>query len=322
MSNFINTDRLELHLATLEDTLSIYEIAKDKESIEDYRTVAESKLDIRQWLASELNKMGNQWIIHKDKQPIGYISYTHKAAYKVEMGFFLNKAFHRQGIMTEALNGMVNWIYENTDIQRIEGSISENNFPACKVLEKAMFTKDATISEDRLWNGEWLDSDYYSLMKDTWMNRDALRGLGVVTLKEIDEKNLWKFLKMEVGVHQKKCVAPNSISIAQAHCSDKAWFRGIYADDLPIGFVMLYDDAEKPEYFLWRFMIQEKYQGMGYGEKALDCLVDYVKTRPNAEKLLVSYVAKKFGPGKFYEKYGFVHTGEIDGSELIMEYKL
>jgi len=61
---------------------------------------------------------------------------------------------------------------------------------------------------------------------------------------------------------------------------------------------------------------------MGYGEKALDCLVDYVKTRPNAEKLLVSYVAKKFGPGKFYEKYGFVHTGEIDGSELIMEYKL
>ena len=27
---------------------------------------------------------------------------------------------------------------------------------------------------------------------------------------------------------------------------------------------MLYDDADKPEYFLWRFMIAEPYHDMGF----------------------------------------------------------
>ena len=53
---------------------------------------------------------------------------------------------------------------------------------------------------------------------------------------------------------KKNFVANNAFSIAQAYFEPKAWFRAIYADEEPVGFVMLHDDAEQPEYFLWRFM--------------------------------------------------------------------
>jgi diamine N-acetyltransferase len=118
-------------------------------------------------------------------------------------------------------------------------------------------------------------------------------------------------------------VANNAVSIAQAHFEPHAWFRGIYADEMPVGFIMLYDDPDEPVYFLWRLLVAEEYQGLGYGRKAVDQLVAYVKTRPNATELKVSHVKELPGnPGPFYEKLGFEYTGEEDGGELVMSLRL
>jgi len=68
---------------------------------------------------------------------------------------------------------------------------------------------------------------------------------------------------------RKGFVAPNAISLAQAHFNKHAWFRAIYAGKAPVGFVMIVDDTERPAYFLWRFMIAEPYQGRGFGRQAI-----------------------------------------------------
>lgn len=140
-----------------------------------------------------------------------------------------------------------------------------------------------------------------------------------VSLQEITQETLRPFLNMKVAEAQSKMVASNAVSIAQAHFEKYAWFRGIYADETPVGFIMLYDNDDKPEYFLWRLMIGVEYQGSGYGRQAIAHLVEYVKTRPNATELLVSHVKDWPGnPGPFYEKLGFVYTGEEDHGELVM----
>lgn len=141
-------------------------------------------------------------------------------------------------------------------------------------------------------------------------------------LKEITKDNLTDVLKLKVGEGQDGFVADNSVSIAQAHYSDYAWFRAIYADDIPVGFIMLSDNPEEGDYFLWRLMVDGKYQGQGYGKKAVELLVDYVKTRPNANELLVSYGEGEAGPAKFYEKLGFVPNGEKYGDEVGASLKL
>lgn len=145
----------------------------------------------------------------------------------------------------------------------------------------------------------------------------------VVTLREITKETLRPFLNMNVAEAQKEMVAPNPVSIAQAHFEPKAWFRGIYADETPVGFIMLFDDPDEPVYFLWRLMVADGFQGMGYGRQAIALLIEYVKTRPNATELKVSHVPELPGnPGPFYQKLGFEYTGEEDDGELVMRLKL
>ena len=109
------------------------------------------------------------------------------------------------------------------------------------------------------------------------------------------------------------------MSIAQAYFDREiAWFRAIYADETPVGFLMLSDDVDKQRYFLWRLMIDARYQKLGFAKRALALLFDYVRTRPGAKEILVSYVPGDAGPQDFYKKLGFVPTGEMLGNEVVL----
>ena len=97
----------------------------------------------------------------------------------------------------------------------------------------------------------------------------------------------------------------------------EAWVRAIYAGETPVGFLMLADEPEEPEYFLWRFMIDQRYQGRGYGRRAIELLVDHVRARPGATELLVSYEQGEGGPELFYHRLGFEPTGEVIDGEMV-----
>jgi diamine N-acetyltransferase len=67
-----------------------------------------------------------------------------------------------------------------------------------------------------------------------------------VSLREVTAGTVRAICRLDVSEEQKHFVAPNAVSIAQAYFEPKAWFRAIYADDTPVGFLMLYDDPDKP----------------------------------------------------------------------------
>ncbi len=141
-----------------------------------------------------------------------------------------------------------------------------------------------------------------------------------ISLREVTDKTVVQICKLSdtLTAAQQKMVASNALSIAQAHFCKYAWFRAIYADETPVGFMMLYDDPDKPEYFLWRLMIAGPFQGKGYGQKAVEQLIAYVKTRPGARELLVSCGEGEASPESFYLGLGFVRTGEKDEDEVIL----
>ena len=140
-----------------------------------------------------------------------------------------------------------------------------------------------------------------------------------VTLREVTKENLWDIFALEVAPEQSSYVATNEMSIAQAYFDREiAWFRAIYADETPVGFLMLSDKAEEQRYFLWRLMVDARYQKLGFAKRALELLFEYVRTRPGAKEILVSYVPGDAGPQGFYEKLGFVPTGEMLGKEVVM----
>ena len=139
-----------------------------------------------------------------------------------------------------------------------------------------------------------------------------------VTLRPVTAENLSAVMRLQLGPGQEKFVAPNSVSMAQAAFSRYAWPRAIYADDTPVGFVMLSDCTDLPEYFLWRLMIDHRYQRMGFARRAVEQLIDYVCGRPGAQELLVSYVPGEGSPLPFYLNLGFVERGdEIEGERVM-----
>ena len=143
-----------------------------------------------------------------------------------------------------------------------------------------------------------------------------------ITLREVTEETVRTICNLNVHEKQNKFVANNAVSIAQAYFSKNAWFRAIYGEDIPIGFLMLYDDPEKPEYYLWRFMIDKKYQKMGFGKAAMYLLIEHVKKRPNAHELFTSVVQEPGGPQGFYEKIGFKLNGKYEEGEAVMVMRL
>lgn len=135
-------------------------------------------------------------------------------------------------------------------------------------------------------------------------------------------------LSQTLTAEQKKCVATNERSLAQAYVNiDVAWPRAIVLGDEPIGFVMLsYDDEDIPEkdlpaLYLWRFMIAKDYQSKGYGKEAMDLLI--AKAREEGFKTFYTSCDMKGPmPYQFYIKYGFIDTGEKDDDEEVLKFVL
>jgi diamine N-acetyltransferase len=135
-------------------------------------------------------------------------------------------------------------------------------------------------------------------------------------------RRLGKVLRLSVADRQQRFVADNGSSLAQAHHEPRAWYRAICADDTPVGFAMLEIDSEKPEYYLWRFMLDARYQGLGFGRRALELLIAHVRQLPGAREFLTSVVQAEGGPQPFYESLGFVATGEYEDGEAMLSLKL
>ncbi|MCP8466100.1 GNAT family N-acetyltransferase [Pseudomonas sp. ZM23] len=143
----------------------------------------------------------------------------------------------------------------------------------------------------------------------------TFRRISALTVCEVCE------LSETLSHAQRGMVADNGTSIAEAHFSENAWFRAIYADEALVGFIMLHigadwdDGIDCPGHYLWRFMIAGPYQGMGFGKQAIEQLVHDLKGQGVSE-LYTSYGLGDGSPQRFYNRLGFVLTGDHYGDEV------
>ena len=151
-------------------------------------------------------------------------------------------------------------------------------------------------------------------------------------LLPINLKNVWEITNLKVQESQKDFVASNGISIIEAYATLQSGYVAlsfaIYEDGTAIGFVMIgygtIGGEDEPaisidNYCIWRFMIDEKYQGKGLGRKAMEYVMEYIKTFPcgEAKYCWLSYEPENLHAKSLYQKFGFNETGEKDGDEII-----
>ena len=159
----------------------------------------------------------------------------------------------------------------------------------------------------------------------------------MVELKKLTSENLDDILALQVAENQKGFISPNSRSIMDAHLAitnnEIAITFGIYSNNKVIGFIILtygaHEDKVMPSvayrnYYIWHFMIDEKYQGQGLGREALNCLIDYMRTAPCGEGKFcwASYPLGNKSAKAFFEKCGFAENGETVFGEIVTVKKL
>ena len=151
-----------------------------------------------------------------------------------------------------------------------------------------------------------------------------------MSLREITAANRTAVEALTVTAVQADYVTGVAESLFEAAETPDArpWYRAVYHDDTPVGFVMISDGitAVNPDYlgpyFLWRLLIDQGHQGRGHGSAALALVVEHVRTRPDARVLITSVGQGPASPVDFYVRRGFRATGEVHQGELVLELDL
>lgn len=149
-----------------------------------------------------------------------------------------------------------------------------------------------------------------------------------IELRTVDDTNRNAVVLLKVWDSQKEYIATNEVSLETAQKEEyKEIARpfAIYADDKLVGFTMFAfePDSSDPNdrYWLWRFMIDKKLQGNGYGSAALEKIIDYFKSH-GADHILLSTKESNKVALSLYHKYQFAETGEMNDDEMVLRLNL
>jgi diamine N-acetyltransferase len=141
----------------------------------------------------------------------------------------------------------------------------------------------------------------------------------VVTFAEITDANREAILALRVAPEQQRYVGSVRAALADAaeYPQAKPWYRAVYAGDEPVGFVMVSWNVQPqpPQiigpWFLWKLLIDERHQRRGFGAEVVQQVAELVRAE-GATELLTSYLPADGGPAGFYQRLGFVPTGQLD----------
>ena len=144
----------------------------------------------------------------------------------------------------------------------------------------------------------------------------------MIRLEEITPEN-WR-LGLKVAKAQEHYVSDTNRMLARAYAyrNHRSQAFVVYSDELPVGMAMYYDCEELEAYDLSQLFIDERYQGRGYGYQAAMELIARMRADGRYRKAVLCYIEGNEAAARLYEKIGFVHTGEADGDEIIMQLAL
>ncbi|OOG71598.1 GNAT family N-acetyltransferase [Flavobacterium sp. A45] len=115
------------------------------------------------------NGIGINWGIYFLEEPenlLGIIGYYRMKPehYRAEVGYMIFPEHSGKGIVSEALQKVVEYGFKEMKLHSIEAVLDPENKGSEKVLLKNGFTKEAHLIENEYYEGRFLDTMIYSLL--------------------------------------------------------------------------------------------------------------------------------------------------------------
>ena len=122
-----------------------------------------------------VNDSGLRWGITKKGSPeligtCGFYKWV-KHVRCAEIGYDLVAAFRMQGIMTEALTAMIDFLFGPVQLNRLEALTIQRNEGSNRLLERLGFRREGVLRDYTYFHGRFLDDHLYALLKRDWENR-------------------------------------------------------------------------------------------------------------------------------------------------------
>ncbi|HYU31233.1 MAG TPA: GNAT family protein [Thermoanaerobaculia bacterium] len=114
-----------------------------------------------------------QWIVQVDSHAAGWITlvvsnWEHGLA---EVGYALSSDYQGRGIMTDALQILLDDLFQNTLLERIEARCAVENYGSQRVLEKNGFLREGRLKGYFKLRGRRVDNYVYGLLREDWLGR-------------------------------------------------------------------------------------------------------------------------------------------------------
>lgn len=141
-------------------------------------------------------------------------------------------------------------------------------------------------------------------------------------LRPVTAENLDEVLALKVDESQKGFVSTTAESLAQAYVySETAFPFAVYDGRDVVGFIMMGYYKAKGYYTLWKLLIDRKYQHRGYGRKALELGIAFLKEKFHVTEIYTGVVPENHAAKKLYLSAGFKETGLFENGmeELRLE---
>ena len=180
-TKLLETDRLILRRFTIEDAEAMYKNWASDDEVTKFLTWPThgsadiSRMVVTDWVNSYEKDNFYNWAIELKEigEIIGNISSVggSDAVGRIHMGYCIGASWWGKGIVSEALECVMKFFFEEVEANRIDARHDVNNPASGKVMKKCGMTYEGTLRQYDINNQGIGDTAYYGILRDEWLNR-------------------------------------------------------------------------------------------------------------------------------------------------------
>ena len=171
----LETDRLILREMTVDDVEFYFHHFNDNKIVEGSchpgpENLEDSEEELERYCIKPFKEnRGVRWgIVRKGSRELvgtcGYYDWN-KTARRAEIGYDLDPAYWGEGIMTESLRAILEYGFEDMELNRIQAIIDSKNTRSIKLIRRLGFKKEGVLRQNSYFNGQFRDDVVFSLLK-------------------------------------------------------------------------------------------------------------------------------------------------------------
>lgn len=143
-----------------------------------------------------------------------------------------------------------------------------------------------------------------------------------ITIRPISKENWHDAIQLKVNKEQEEFIASNLFSIAEVQFLENFKAMGVYLDNDMIGFALFGIDSDDGNFWIYRLMVDQKYQGRGFGYHAVLNVIHEIKQQNHSQIpcIMIGYQPSNEGARNTYRKAGFIETEMAPWGEQLARY--